>query len=385
MAASRKSRIGGAFAVAVLCGGIVWSETHHAIPAFRAWTFGCVFLILAVGTGLAGGRGRDLLLGVTTLAFGLCALEVVAAATQPKKVGGFDITPFWITLKPEVGFGFTQAGIVHARRYGAGDATIFDANYTIGATFDRAVQAANDGPATVFFGDSFTFGEGVNDRETLPQRFADLAGGRRVLNLAVSGYSPQQFLREVETGLRDDVIGPKPSAFVFLTSPFHAARTACKESWTARAPRYALEGGRAVYQGPCFAGARLMVHEFLGNTALYRRAIQPYVDRLTHADIDLYIAILAEAAQTSKQRYGVKTLVPFIRAPNSLAGTGYDDDAVIAALKARGVWVVDMDLPGALYAIAGDGHPTGAANAVRARMVAEALTAASAPVAGVSQ
>ena len=319
-------------------------------------------------------------------------LEATALALQPR-AGDLKITPFWLSLKPEVGFGFTQAGVIHARKRDPATGTvIYEADYTIDGDLDRQVVSAAEGPATVFFGDSFTFGDGVDDAGTMPQQFADVFHHkRRVLNLGITGYSPQQFLREVEAGLQDALIGPHPDAFVFLTSPFHAMRTACKENWIARAPRYALQNGRPVFQGVCFAGARLAAFEFLENTAFYRLAIRPYALALTRADVDLYVAVLAEAARISRERYGVATLVPFIRAPAGyLAGTGYDDDAIMAALRARGVRVVDMSLSddpakGFNASIVGDGHPTAAANAVRARMIAEALKTVDAPAAGVSQ
>ena len=362
-----------------LLGAIAWFETHHAVPGFRAWTFGCMFLMIAAGATLARARARDGLLVCSALAFGLCVLEAAATPLKPKR--NVRTTPFWLTIAPEVGFAFTRAGVIHAleREPGTG-AVVFDATYTIGPTFDRVVRSRDTGPAVVFFGDSFTFGEGVNDAETLPQVFADLRGGKeRVLNLAVTGYSPQQFLREVQIGLRDDVIGPRPGVFVFLTSSFHAKRTACKESWTNYAPRFTLIDDKVVHQGACFSGFALGFHEFLENSALYQLTAQPFLTKLTRADIDLYIRILADAVRLSRERYGVETLVPYVQAGSDyLAGTGYTEGEIMDALRARGVRVVDMTLhddvaKGLNYSIHGDGHPTAAANVVRARMIADAL------------
>jgi hypothetical protein len=90
-----------------------------------------------------------------------------------------------------------------------------------------------------FFGCSFTFGEGLNDSATLPQAFADSLDRReRVLNLGFSGYGPQHFLSELQSGILDSVIGPQPKLFVFLTSAGHAERSACKPYW---APWAALQ------------------------------------------------------------------------------------------------------------------------------------------------
>lgn len=382
----------GLIAMLLIVGLIVYVETHHRIPAFRAWTFGLVFLLFATATALARERWRNALLVCATFSFGLFALEGAASWLSPGR--DLVMTPHGLEIAPVVGFGFAHPGVIHAVETDARSGhVIYDARYTIGASGDRVVTSAATGPAIVFFGDSYTFGNGLNDADTLPQRLADLYGGqRRVINLAVPGFSPQQFLREVDTGYKDDVIGSRPDVFIFLTSPFHAMRTACKESWTNHAPRYGFVDGHVTYEGECLTGVSRAFHEFLDNTALYRLAIRPVVTRLTRADVDLYIGIIAEAAQRAKTKYGVDTLVPFVRfGRNYLAGTGYDDDAIIAALHARGVWVLDTTLQddptkGLIYSIPGDGHPTAAANAARARMIAAALrrpdsseTAGSAP------
>jgi hypothetical protein len=368
-----------ALAFATVVGLIAYVETHHWIPGFRAWTFGFVFLLGAILTGLARGRVRDGFLIGATFAFSLCFLEVGAIILEDKST--LEIPANWSVPRSVVGWAPGYTGTIHARRIaGRSGPVIYDAAYTVDKDGNRIVRGNDTGPAVVFFGDSFTFGDGVNDADTLPQRFANLFDGqRRVLNLGVSGYGPQQFLREVETGLKDEQIGAQPAAFVFLTSPFHAMRTACKESWTNRGPRYALEGDSLAFKGECYAGGTAMAREFLENTALYRKAIRPLLVYPTHADVDLYIRILAEAVRVSKAKYGVETIVPFVRAaPEYLAGSGYDNAAVIDALKARGVHVVDMTLAdepskGLIYTIKGDGHPTGAANQVRAGRIAAIL------------
>ena len=373
-------QIRGPVALLVIIGLIVLVESHHRIPAFRAWTFGLVFLLFATITLLTRGMLRNMVLAATTVAFSLCVLEVAATILEPKT--DFETTPQSLVARPVIGWGPGFAGTHHARkRDPRTGALVFDVDYTIDDHLDRMVTSSATGPAVVFFGDSFTFGVGLSDAETLPQQFADLTAGKtRVVNLAISGYSPQQFLREVQTGLKDDVIGPAPTAFVFLTSPFHAMRTACKENWVHEAARFALVEGKLVLAGRCYEGTGLIVDEFLENTALYRLAVRPFMVRLTHADVDLYIRILAEAVQTAKAKYGVETLVPFVRtAPGYLAGTGYDDTSIFEALKSRGVQLVDMTLlddpaKGLFYSIKGDGHPSGLANRVRARMIADALS-----------
>ena len=375
-------RRGALLAIVAICALGTYVEFHHAIPAFRAWTFGLFALLVAVVTSLARGRSRDIGLVVASLALGVCILEAMASTMVRKD--RTETTAGSRARDPVLGWRHGFAGIVHARlpdpRTGA---SLYDVHYTIDKDLHRKVDSTSRGPAVVFFGDSFTFGLGLNDADTLPQRFADLHGGKqRVLNLAVSGYSPSQFLREVETGLKDDVIGAKPIAFVFLTAPFHAKRTACKESWIAPAPRYALVDGKPVYRGACLDGPDTNWRRFLDHTALYGVIIRPLFSRLTHDDVDLYIRILIEAGRVSKVRYGVATIIPYVRwTPRYLAGTGYDDDAIIRQLKGGGLEVIDMTLvedttKPPIYTIKDDEHPAAAANAIRARMLAEALRTA---------
>ncbi|MGH6849635.1 MAG: SGNH/GDSL hydrolase family protein, partial [Methylocella sp.] len=248
------------------------------------------------------------------------------------------------------------------------------ADYTIDSNLLRETHSAETGPTIVFFGDSFTFGEGLNDADTLPQIFANLLGRKeRVLNLGFSGYGPQQFLAELQTGRFDGVIGARPRLFVFMTFAGHAERTACQPIWVRWGPRFALENGRVALKGACYEGLRLRLREWLENTASYRLFIEPYLQKLTHEDVELYIRILLAAVNLAKEKYGVATLAPYIIAPSYLKGTGFSDDAIVQRLRDGGAMVVDVSLAketaaGAL-AIKGDGHPTPLANRLRASII----------------
>ncbi|MGH6831280.1 MAG: SGNH/GDSL hydrolase family protein, partial [Methylocella sp.] len=194
-------------------------------------------------------------------------------------------------------------------------AVIYVADYTIDANLLRQTASGEKGPAIVFFGDSNTFGEGVNDAETLPQAFADVLDRKeRILNLGFTGYGPQQFLRELETGLFDSLIGSRPRLFIFLTAAWHAERTACKASWTSHAPLYALENDQIVFKGDCNERPSLWLREWLENSASYRLMVEPIRHRLSHDDVDLYIRIALAAVNLAKEKYGVGTLIPYLRA-----------------------------------------------------------------------
>jgi hypothetical protein len=89
----------------------------------------------------------------------------------------------------------------------------------------RNETRANYGNA-IFFGDSFTYGEGINDNDTLPYLFEELSEGRyRAYNLAFHGYGPQQMLRLIETGFLEKIISDqRPLVVVYEALIQHIER-----------------------------------------------------------------------------------------------------------------------------------------------------------------
>lgn len=364
-----------AVVIPILLGLLAWSEIKQSLPCFRLFSLFLLFLLLADIALLLRGRWRDALLILTSAAFGACVIEATAGLAEQKQ--SIVVTEGWSVSRPIIGWGPEHPGRFHAVRTDPKTgAIIYDADYTIDSNLLRLTVSNEKGPTVVFFGDSFTFGFGVNDDDTMPQAFANALGRRqRVLNLGNGGYGPQQFLRELETGLFDQVIGSQPKLFIFTTAAWHAERTACKHPWVWRAPRYALEDGRLTFKGPCYEGASLKLREWLQKSASYRLIADHFRNRISHDDVELYIRILLAAVDLAKEKYGVPTLVPYMRAPdNYLPGAGFSDDAIIERLRQGGAVVVDVSLQkeeanGASISIAGDGHPTPLAHRLRASIL----------------
>jgi hypothetical protein len=286
----------------------------------------------------------------------------------------------WSVPQPIIGWGPQHAGTFHAEKTDPqSGVSIYKTDYTIDTNLLRETRSAESGPTIAFFGDSFTFGEGVSDSETLPQLFADSLGRKeRVLNLGFPGNGPQQFLAELQSGRFDGVIGNQPRLFIFLTGAAHAERSACKPFWVRKGPRYALENGEVVLKGLCYEGLRLWAREWLANTASYRLFAEPYLQKATHEDIELYIRIIIAAVNLAKEKYGAATLIPYmgpdlVLGDSYLEGTSFTDGEIIQRLRNGGAMVVDVGLtsggcPDELC-IKGDGHPTPMANRRRASII----------------
>jgi hypothetical protein len=377
---SRKLSLKSPYAVIlILLGLIALMEARHPFPSFRLATFILAFLALACMASQLRGKLRDGLVVLASLAFGLSMIEATATILETKETkellvvaNGFDDV-----RQPVVGWEFEQAVRLHAEKTDPKSGVpIYSADYTIDSNLLRETHSAGTGPTIVFFGDSFTFGVGLNDADTLPQVFADLLGRKqRVLNLGVPAYGPQQFLAELQTGRFDRVIGAQPRLFIFMTAPWHAQRTACKAIWErSSAPRYELENNQIVFKGECNKGQILRVWDWLETMASYRFFIKPYLQKATHEDVELYIRILLAAVNLAKEKYGVVTLIPYLAAPDYLKGTGFSDDEIVQRLRDGGAAVVDVSLAkeeaaGAKLHFEGDPHPTALANRLRASIL----------------
>jgi hypothetical protein len=352
----------GATAIALSAIGLV---SHSRFSA--ALFFGVVVAWSVILASQAGGRARDGLVLIAAVFFTPAVLEVVYVAPI-----GAAYSERLLGVDSVLGYAPLPSRLLRARKLDAGGRTIFDVVYTTDENGLRRTVSDPTGPTIAFFFDSLTFGEGVQDGDTLPQQFANLTGRRfHVLNLGAPAYGPQIMLRTLESGFRDVLFKPGPVLFVVQTAVWHAERAACRPKTTWPTPRYVVEAGRAVYRGTCVSGIEERVLSALDNSRLYTRLIQPLlVDR--RSDIELYLAILRDAVALAEKKYGARLVILYMRSVDQFAGTNYDDDRIMAELKEGGAIVVDATLmqdEEAGLTIPGDGHPTAKGHRLRAQLL----------------
>jgi hypothetical protein len=332
------------------------------------------FLFLIGVMIIARGWLRDAVLVLASIVLCLVGFEAYEVITNSRSLA--ELPRDFADSRPILGWGPISPGSFNAKKIDPKTGmVIYDTTYTIGEHLLRKTSSAESGPTVAFFGDSFMFGEGLPDTETLPQLFSDRTDRKfRVLNFAFSGYGPQQFLRALETRMYDDLLGDA-RLFVFETAPWHAERTACSPPFTLRAPRYVLKDGVPVYVGACAEGLTRVAREILGHSAAYRALVQPTQGTPSRADVDLYIAIIGRAARLAREQYNVPTLVLYLPYTTAyLEASGYTNDEIMQKLREGGAevisgWFNPADYPELTIAIPGDGHPTGAANGLWAEMI----------------
>src|SRR3984893_13853280 len=135
-------------------------EARHPFPSFRLATFILAFLALAGMASLLRGTLRDGRVDLPPLAFGLSMIQTTILETKVSLVrtNGFSVR------QPVVGWGPEHAGRFHGEKTDPKSGVpIYSVDYTIDSNLFCETRSVETGPTIVFFGDSYTFGEGLND------------------------------------------------------------------------------------------------------------------------------------------------------------------------------------------------------------------------------
>jgi len=293
-----------------------------------------------------------------------------------------DYTQGYSTRDTDLGYQ-PNPGVHSSRKVASDDSeTIYDVVYTVGPDGFRSTPSNEDKPISInLFGGSFTYGEGLNDKETLPYYLSETLG-LGVKNYGVHGYGMHQALAILQ---RD--VPPKGKINIFLTAPWHALRSACKPGYAVGTPRYALVDNALIRDGVCpnqtgLPGAgvfgRILNHS---NIFKYFNKSKANTGVITPNDLDLYFAIMNKAYQLSRSR-GQKVMIAFIKARSDrLEESGQTNQSIIQKLKGASDSLVDVTLADTrskldqkYYIHELDQHPSAIANLERAELIKSALT-----------
>jgi hypothetical protein len=363
-------------------------------PWVALFTIGTV--VLALEAWRRSGLARLVALYAAVGAFGLLTGEVILAGTFGRLFGAGpngdvalltdtkadrrlpDGASFWVpdAVRGYFGRPNTLASVTRSK----GRKTVFRARYTLDETGARTVSAASSEPiasaprTVVFFGDSFAFGEGVDDVDTTPAFLEALSDGtRRCVNLSFIGFGPHQALASIEERLElQKADGPADGVFY---AAFDPQRAVGLSHWDIHGPRYTLSPeAEPVRTGPFDAHRGTKMLGVLNKSALFRNVVTP---RLRSArQEELYVSLMKRCSELFRARHGGRFLV--------FAWGGKDDPSYVRTMKCLeqvGVEVLSMEhvfaksggTPGQEMTIPGEGHPSSKAHemvalAIRARL-----------------
>lgn len=367
----------GAFAA-----GLVWLPSMAAAFAFGA------LLGLAGVYAFRTTRWRTAALLFAAIAGGLALTELASdlVITKSADVGVVKVeTPRdWadddsiLGYRPRPG---TQVEAVATWR----DETVFRRTYTIDGTGARVTPgSAPSGDTYLFIGDSFVFGTGLADDETLPSRFAQAIGAQNVgskahvVNLGVPGYGLNQLVRALETGLYDRYVTGQVKAVMTWIIPAQLERVTGDADWLGSSPRYVIGAdGMPIYTGSF--NAHRLANPLDGLAYLARtkmKSVSIATGRaMDRASADLFVALLSRLRQLVAERYKAPLVVLYqwpLPRPTAQDGLLLPTLEAMERLDTPKIAVsslIEGDQP--TYIIPHDGHPS----AVFVRMVARALEA----------
>jgi hypothetical protein len=257
--------------------------------------------------------------------------------------------------------------------------TVYDVVYSIDSYSRRLVLQASSGlrkQHALFFGCSFTFGDGVNDGDTLPAQFAKYSEASQVYNYAYSGYGPQHAVAHLQReAFSGEIAETNGVAFYVYLADGHEQRVIGSmivyNSWGYRLPCYVLDRTGCLVRAGSFTSSRpwkTRLYRLLGCSQILKLAQADFPPFKTATRYRLTAAVLAEAAALYERRF------PGGRFFVVIYPTQVKDLRILPFLRERGVRYLDysalFDPAAKEYKLEGDAHPSPLAYATLAQRLA---------------
>ena len=353
------------------------------------WTCAVAAVLGVAGVvAFRGNAWRSVSLLAAALALSLALLDAFAGLLTPTAHGAGLVRSteprWWPPPHPVLGFRPEPNSRVEAFASYDGQ-PIYRQTYTFDKDGARTTPPGPPGSDLyLFLGDSFMFGQGIKDEETLASQFARANGNAvRVVNLGVPGNAPNHLVRAFEAGMLDGYATEPVKAVIMWIIPAQLARTTGDGSWLYSSPRYELRDGKLVHTGSFeawrwshpLAGLKyLLGQHFAFVDAIGRQQRQ-------EEQGDLMVAMIARLKAFAQDKFKAP-LVVIYSWPDEKSDPGHGDSPVgqpmlvdiLARVRKLGVEMVRVDDITAGKAtddilIRHDGHPKG----LQAGLIAQEL------------
>jgi hypothetical protein len=265
-------------------------------------------------------RAKMLWLGLIVLACLAAGAESLAWISDNRVFADIKKAGTFVWVSHEI-LGYTATrGVAQTEAQTYRGEKLYDVTYTMNANGLRitppSTRISTDGKRCVlFFGDSFTFGWGLNDQDTMPYRVGVKSVSKyAVYNLAFLTHGPQQMLAALEHDLVEKAVDCNAREIkyvIYQTTPDHVRRAAGLRDRVDlhHGPQYTLESnGQVSYQGQFGSNpsAREKLERALSKSSLYRKLAGGnaiYSRSYRPEDVTLFLAIVDSARARVKSTY----------------------------------------------------------------------------------
>jgi hypothetical protein len=237
-------------------------------------------LFLIVGNKVRIDKLKILFFNLSAILFALFIYEFLlflpnlSVATKTLKISGDSKSKNYAEYNKYLGYGAKDDGIFVAKLT-INKQIIYDVFYTTknGLRFTPNSNEKSS-KCALFFGGSFTYGEGLNDSSTLPYFFNEFENQKfKIYNYGFPGYGPQQMLSLIENHLiRDTISSYDNKIAVYILIPDHFRRAAGYSPWDQYSLDYEIINGKLVNEGS-FSKLPRMINKFLMKFLFYRKIL----------------------------------------------------------------------------------------------------------------
>lgn len=216
--------------------------------------------------------------------------------------------------------------------------------------------------SVLFFGCSFTFGEMVEDNETLPWRFAELDDYRRnVYNFGFEGWGPHHMLASLQDGRVEKIVSEEPNLIVFQGILDHLNRVTNDHIWINNGPKYVLKGDQLVRAGNFSKNSKLLKQ--LNKSSIYSLIMNSvYLQPSFKEKALLFTEIIKTSRDISLGKYDSAQFIVVMWPDPRYSGSQYK--LILDLLVSKGIEVVevtniltDIKYSPELYFVTNNGHP----------------------------
>ena len=216
-----------------------------------------------------------------------------------------------------------------------------------------------------FFGCSMMFGTGVNDQETLPYYFGQLAQDYRPYNYGFQGYGPQMMLAKLEDPSIKQEVGEKTGILVYLFIDDHIDRAATRHYPLGGTPYYSLNSGQLIREGTLSLKKEMLGKFFLFlNQSQFLKALRLTFPKISETDIRLTVEIIKKSRDSFHRQFGSSDFYVIL-----YPGQKYNE-VMKKYFDRGGIKYFDystlFEISDAEFTIEGDGHSTPRANSLLA-------------------
>ena len=234
----------------------------------------------------------------------------------------------------------------------------------------------------IFLGCSFVFGDGLNDKETIPYLFAERKKEFQPYNFGYSGYGPNHALVKLQYNQVKGQVKQQNGIGFYLYIHDHINRTigsmSAIQSHHGESPDYEIEDGELFHKG-FFLKAhpyKTWIFNHMKLSSFLRHFGIGYPFRLNDGHYDLTSSVLEKISKNYEKQFGNNNF--YVIFYPSMSEQDYaQDENIILRLRNKGIKVLDYrklfnPLEEGLY-IHHDNHPTNKANKILVKQILKDL------------